>query len=118
MYPHLEVECLVVDGDGESCHVLIVDPHDRSFQADTASTHALGHFLLGLLTVHIGTWGEKEWQREFTNGANRTALISGVSRPNLTLNSPGPSVPLVSHAAEAKTHTGGQVGWLSVSGDK
>lgn len=48
METHLEVECLVIDGDCESCHILIIDADNGALQADTAPPYAFGHFLFGL----------------------------------------------------------------------
>lgn len=46
--PSLEVEGLVVDGDGERAVVLVVYSDDGTLQADAAPPHSPHHLLLGL----------------------------------------------------------------------
>lgn len=45
---YLKMKGLVVDGDSEGVHILIVDANDGAFESHAAASDAFHHFLLGL----------------------------------------------------------------------
>lgn len=63
--PGLEVEGLVVHGDGEPAVVFVVDAYNGPFQPDAASSYAAHHFLLRLKEIGLVT--------NSSTGVNRSA---------------------------------------------